>query len=240
MHAHTVVLSVVIPFFNEKTTLQDCVQSVLAIEDRRSDLNVEIILVDDGSSDGSHRVALQLQKNHEQVSLICLPTNLGKGAAVRRGLCAANGHLIAIQDADLEYKPNDLLKLIEPLIEDQADVVFGSRFQNWSLRGKRTRQVIHFAGNRFLTALSNFKTGLKLTDMETCYKVFQKKVIDEILPQMKENRFAIEPEMTALISKIGYRVTELPVSYNGRGYREGKKIGFVDGLSAIYCILVKH
>lgn len=229
-------LSVIIPFFNEAPTLESCVDSVLSIAD--DTLQIDLHLIDDGSTDGSAQIAQAVCRNHSNARLTRLPENQGKGAAVRMGLADARGDFVAIQDADLEYDPQDLIPLLEPLRRGDADVVYGSRFMGRTLRSMPWRQAVHCLGNRSLTWLSNRVTGLSLTDMETCYKVFRVDALDRFT--LDENRFAIEPQITAQVAKLRLRITELPISYQGRGYGEGKKIGLRDAIRAVYCILVKR
>ncbi|MBN2242292.1 MAG: glycosyltransferase [Acidobacteria bacterium] len=224
-------LSVVIPCYNEERTLRECVEAVLGIQDEN--LGVDIVIVDDCSTDRSHAVALELEGEYPQVRAVRHSRNRGKGAALRTGFGRATGDFVAVQDADLEYDPEDLKKMLAPLIQGRADVVIGSRFLSTGMH--RVLYFWHYVGNRFLTFLSNVFSDLNLTDMETCYKVFRRDVLDKI--QIRENRFGFEPEIIAKIAHLRVRIFETGVSYYGRTYREGKKIGFRDGLRALYCIL---
>lgn len=223
-------LSIVIPCYNEDKTLNECVNRVLEIANEN--LSLEIIIVDDCSNDSSYLIAKDLERNHPEVKVLRHEKNSGKGAALRSGFKAAIGDYVAVQDADLEYDPNDLKRLIVPLLEDKADVVLGSRFL--STEAHRVLYFWHYLGNRFLTFLSNMFTDLNLTDMETCYKVFRRNVIQSI--DIKENRFGFEPEIVAKIAQMRLRIYEMGISYYGRTYAEGKKIGVKDGFRALYCI----
>ena len=225
-------LSILIPCFNEADTLENIVKRVQEADS--SGLTKEIIIVDDGSADGSVPLAKRLAESDGRVRVFCHEKNLGKGAAVRTGIKNAQGELILIQDADLEYNPGEYPKLLAPLLNSQADVVYGSRFKG----GDSSRVLFfwHSIGNKILTLLSNMMTDLNLTDMETCYKVFRSEILKRII--LKENRFGFEPEVTAKISRISPkpRIYEVGISYMGRTYQEGKKIGWKDGLKALYCI----
>ena len=224
-------LSIVIPCYNEAKTLATCVERVLAIADEN--LSIQIIIVDDYSTDDSLNIANKLKEIHPEISVLHHDINQGKGAALRTGFQHASGDYVAVQDADLEYDPNDFKKLLKPLIDGNADVVLGSRFLSGDAH--RVLYFWHSLGNRFLTLLSNIFTDLNLTDMETCYKVFRRDVIQGI--EIKENRFGFEPEIVAKIAHLRLRIYEMGISYHGRSYEEGKKIGARDGLRAIYCIL---
>jgi dolichol-phosphate mannosyltransferase len=226
-----VTLSVVIPCYNEEKTLDACIEKVLAIAD--DGLDVELIVVDDCSKDGSLAVARHISDRVPRMVVLHHETNMGKGAALRTGIARATGHFVAIQDADLEYDPMDLKKLLVPLRNGDADVVLGSRFLSTGYH--RVLYFWHSVGNRFLTLLSNMLTDLNLTDMETCYKVFRRDVIQKI--QIEENRFGFEPEVVAKIAGSRLRIYEMGISYRGRTYAEGKKIGARDGFRALYCIL---
>ena len=226
-----VKLSIVIPCFNEEQTLAPCVKRVLGIQD--PSLSLEVILVDDCSHDRSRTIAESLAREHDEIRVIHHSRNQGKGAALRSGFREATGDYVAVQDADLEYDPMDLRDLLEPLRHGKADVVFGSRFL-----GGRPHRVLyfwHYLGNMFLTFLSNMFTDLNLTDMETCYKVFRREIIQGI--EIQENRFGFEPEIVAKVAQQHLRVYEMGISYSGRTYEEGKKIGWRDGVRALYCIV---
>lgn len=224
-------LSVVIPCYNEEATLATCVDRVRAIAD--DDLSLEIIIVNDASTDNSLSIAKDLERRHHpEIVVASHDVNRGKGAALRTGFQKATGDYVAVQDADLEYDPMDLKRLLVPLINNQADVVMGSRFL--SAGAHRVLYFWHSLGNRFLTLLSNMFTDLNLTDMETCYKVFRREIIQGI--SLKENRFGFEPEIVAKVAQMRVRIFEIGISYAGRTYEEGKKIGVKDGIRALYCI----
>ncbi len=224
-------LSVIIPCFNEEKTVSRCVERLRQISDEQ--VSLEIFIVDDGSTDNSLVIAQELARQHPEVSVISLDINQGKGAALRAGFQVATGDFVAVQDADLEYDPRDLRKLLEPLVDGDADVVLGSRFA--SVGAHRVLYFWHYLGNRLLTFISNMFTDLNLTDMETCYKVFTREVIKNI--KIEENRFGFEPEIVAKIAHQRLRIYEKGISYSGRTYEEGKKIGFKDGLRSLYCIV---
>ena len=221
-------LSVVMPVYNEQATLREVVSRVLAVP-----LEVELICVDDGSQDGSREILAELQIDHPQIRVMLQPKNMGKGAALRCGIQEATGDFIIIQDADLEYDPSDYPALLGPLIEDKADVVYGSRFL-----GSGPHRVLYFwhsVGNSILTLISNALTNMNMTDMETCYKVFRREILQSI--PIEEDRFGFEPEITVKISKRRLRVYEVGIGYWGRTYEEGKKIGWRDGFRALWCLL---
>lgn len=220
-------LSVIVPCFNEVSTVEDLLNEV-----KKSEINdIEIIVVDDFSTDGTRDILSKI--NDKDIKILYHDSNKGKGAALRTGFKNATGDICIVQDADLEYDPKEFPILIEPIVKNKADVVFGSRFQ--SGRPHRVVYFWHRIGNGFLTLLSNFFTDLNLSDMETCYKAFRTEIIKSI--EIKENRFGFEPEITAKISKMDLRIYEVGISYYGRTYAEGKKIGWKDGVRAIYCIL---
>ncbi len=223
-------LSVVIPCFNEAQTLAACVGRVLAIQD--TTLSLEVIVVDDGSTDRSTAIAEDLAHQYPEVRLLRHRKNQGKGAALRTGFHEATGDFVAVQDADLEYEPMELKELLGPLRSGRADVVFGSRFLGASPH--RVLYFWHYLGNLFLTFLSNMFTDLNLSDMETCYKVFRREVIQSI--EIREDRFGFEPEVTAKVAQQRLRIYEMGISYTGRTYAEGKKIAWRDGVRALYCI----
>jgi glycosyltransferase involved in cell wall biosynthesis len=220
-------LSVVMPVYNEQATLRRVAERVLSVG-----LDIELLCVDDGSRDGSREILADLAKQWPQVRVFLQPHNMGKGAALRRGIHEATGDYVIIQDADLEYDPHEYPRLLEPLENGQADVVYGSRFL-----GGGPHRVLYFwhsVGNWLLTLLSNMITNLNMTDMETCYKVFRREVIQSI--PLEEDRFGFEPEITVKIAKRHLRVYEVGISYWGRTYAEGKKIGWKDGFRALWCL----
>jgi glycosyltransferase involved in cell wall biosynthesis len=236
-----VKLSIVIPVYNEAPTLRESIQRVIAV-----DLDKELIVVDDGSTDGSRELVAELgekglaawlprpeqMRGRNEVRAHLQPRNMGKGAALRTGFSLATGDIVVIQDADLEYDPRDLVQLIQPIRDGIADVTFGSRFIGTP---RRALYFWHSALNRGLTLASNMLNDINITDMETCYKAFRREIIQSV--DIEENRFGIEPELTAKVAKMRVRIYEVPISYHGRTYAEGKKIGWKDGVRAMYCIV---
>lgn len=220
-------LSVIIPVYNEKNTVKKIIRQVLDVE---LEMEKEIILIDDGSTDGTREILENLEYPNVKVKL--LEKNQGKGAALRTGFSLATGDFVIIQDADLEYDPREYPILLTPLLDGRADAVYGSRF----LGGPhRVLFFWHYIGNKMLTTLSNILSNLNLTDMETCYKVFRKETLDKLT--LKSKRFGIEPEITIKLAKQKCRIYEVPISYSGRDYTEGKKIGWKDGVAAIYHLI---
>lgn len=231
------VLSVVIPVYNEKRTIRDILARVRAVPVRK-----EIVIVEDCSRDGTIEILKEIEIEaaawNDPLNRLAVhyhPRNRGKGAAVRTGFAKAKGDAVIIQDADLEYDPQEIPRLLQPIVEGEADAVFGSRFL-----GDQPHRVLyfwHYLANKVLTTLSNCFTNLNLTDMETCYKLFKKSVLDDIGPKLRQDRFGIEPELTARVARRRYRVFEMSISYHGRTYEEGKKIGLKDGFQALWCIV---
>ena len=225
------ILSIIIPVYNEKDTILAVLKRIGAID---IGLDKQIIIIDDGSTDGSQEILDNVSRKYK---VILKKQNEGKGAAVKEGLLASTGDYVLIQDADLEYNPADYSALLSPLLEDLADVVYGSRFV-----GGQPHRVLyfwHYVGNKFITTLSNMFTNLNLTDMETGYKAFNRSVVDAIKNKVCAKRFGIEPEITALVANLNFRIYEVGISYQGRSYEQGKKITARDGFAAIYYIL-KH
>lgn len=220
-------LSVVIPVYNEIATLEELVRRVQAV-----DIDKELVLVDDGSTDGTRELLGRLQKQYDNVRIHLHEANQGKGAALRTGFKHCKGDIVIVQDADLEYDPAEYPRLIKPILDGRADVVYGSRFVGGDEH--RVLYFWHMVGNRFLTLLSNMMTNLNLTDMETCYKVFRREVIQDIT--IEEDRFGFEPEITAKMARKRVAIYEIGISYSGRTYDEGKKIGWRDGVRALWCI----
>ena len=221
-------LSVIIPVYNEAATLAILVDAVLEV-----DVDKEIVLVEDGSSDESAAIVAELAAAHSEITGLYHGRNRGKGAAIRTGVRHATGDLVIIQDADLEYSPEEYPRLMAPILDGRADVVYGSRFT-----GGESRAVIrfrHYLGNKVLTFLSNIATNLWLSDMETCYKVFRREIIQSI--PIEENRFGFEPEITAKLARRDVRIWEIGITYRGRAFHEGKKIGWRDGVRALWCIV---
>ena len=231
--------SLIIPVYNETNTLPELLRRVVEV-----DFPKQLILVDDCSTDGSREWLRRLEveglkllanakpKNRNELKVLFQPVNQGKGAALRRGFAEFDGDILMVQDADLEYDPVDILKVLEPILHGDADVVYGSRFTGTP---RRVLYYWHTVGNKFLTTLSNMATGLNLTDMETCYKAMKREVVKDV--RIEEDRFGFEPEITAKIARTGCRVYEVPISYHGRTYEEGKKIGWKDGVRALYAIV---
>jgi glycosyltransferase involved in cell wall biosynthesis len=218
-------LSVVIPVYNEEDTIRQILSRVLAQR-----LPMEVIIVDDCSVDMTRDVLRQLE-SLPQLKIVYKPRNEGKGAALRTGFEHATGDIVVVQDADLEYDPRDIAALLVPILKDEADVVYGSRYL---ARGAKNSSLLHRVGNGLLTAASNWVTGLRLTDMETCYKVFRREILEDFA--VTQNRFGFEPEVTAKLARAGYRMIERPITYNARDFDEGKKIGLRDAFNALWCI----
>lgn len=222
-------LSVIVPVYNEKDTVREIIRRISAVR-----IPKEIIVVDDGSTDGTTEVLAEMDGD-EDLHILRHQQNRGKGAALRTAFAQATGEIILIQDADLEYDPAQYARLIQPIVEGVADVVYGSRFV--PAGPHRVLYFWHWVANRLLSTMSNMFTDLNLTDVETCYKVFRREVIDAIAPTLKQNRFGIDPELTAKVARRGYRIYELGISYFGRTYQEGKKIGLRDAVTVFWCIL---
>jgi glycosyltransferase involved in cell wall biosynthesis len=221
-------LSVIIPVYNERSTIELLLKRVEAAPYEK-----EIILVDDASTDGTREILERLARDQrDQVRLLLHAQNRGKGAAIRTAIEQVTGDIVIIQDADLEYDPQDYPRLLEPILDGHADVVFGNRFHGGP---HRVLYFWHYLGNRFLTNLCNMVTNLNLGDMEVGYKVFRTEVLQRL--RLKSDRFGIEPELTVKVAKLGYRVYEVPIAYHGRTYAEGKKIGWKDGVAALYYII---
>ena len=221
-------ISVVMPVYNEEQTLEEMISVVLA-----QPAVLELVAVDDCSSDLSWELLQKLAEGDNRLTVARHEVNRGKGAALRTGFEKARGSIVIIQDADLEYDPNEYPVLLRPILSGRADVVFGSRFAGYGEH--RVLYFWHYVGNRFLTLLSNMFTNLNLTDMETCYKVFRREVLEKV--KVREERFGFEPEITAKVARHGCRIYEVPISYYGRTYEEGKKINWKDGFRALWCIL---
>ncbi|MFC1478152.1 glycosyltransferase family 2 protein [Candidatus Margulisiibacteriota bacterium] len=223
-------ISIIIPVYNEEKTIETVIDKVFSA--KVFNLEKEIIVIDDYSSDNSRQVLEKIQGKYNLI-INKHEKNMGKGAALRTGFSCASGDIVLVQDADLEYSPDEYEKVIGPFFKHQADVVYGSRFSGGEAH--RVLYFWHYIGNKFLTLLSNMFTNLNLTDMETCYKAFKKDIIDNV--KIQQNRFGFEPEITAKISRIkDIKIFEVGISYSGRSYAEGKKIGWKDGINAIYCI----
>lgn len=220
-------LSVVMPVYNEAATIEPAIAAVLAQRPVQ-----ELIVVDDGSRDGTRDILARLAKDAPRLRLFIQENNQGKGAALRKGFAQATAPYVIVQDADMEYDPGEYHLLLSPLLSGRADVVFGSRFKGAT--AQRVLYYWHSVGNKFLTFLSNMATNLNLTDLETCYKVFRREIIQGI--RLEEDRFGFEPEVTAKVAKLNVSIYEVPISYYGRTYAEGKKIGWKDGVRAIWCI----
>lgn len=220
-------LSVVMPVFNEAATVADVIKTVLAQRPVQ-----QLVIVDDASTDGTWEKLQAIAKSDTRIALAQHPLNEGKGAALRTGFAQAKSPIVIVQDADLEYDPSEYHRLLVPILSGKADVVFGSRFT-----GSDAHRVLyywHSVGNKVLTTLSNMATGVNLTDMEVCYKTFRREIIQKI--KIEENRFGFEPEITAKVARLKVRIYEVAISYNGRTYAEGKKIGWRDGIHALWCI----
>ncbi|MBE0568945.1 MAG: glycosyltransferase family 2 protein [Deltaproteobacteria bacterium] len=225
-------LSVVIPVYNEKETLREIHKRVLE-QPLPGDLRKEIVYVDDFSTDGTREILKEIQNGQDGIRVLFHDRNRGKGAALRTGIAQTTGDFVLIQDADLEYDPAEYPKLLAPLLNGKADVVYGSRFAGGE--SKRVLYYWHSVGNKFLTTLSNMFTNINLTDMETCYKVFRGEILRKI--RIEEDRFGFEPEITSKVARLKSRIFEVGIGYSGRTYAEGKKIDWKDGVRAVWCIL---
>jgi len=226
-------LSLIIPCYNEENTIENCIEKVRKINENQN-FALELVVVNDCSTDKSAEKLSEISKKYPEIKIFTHEKNRGKGAALRTGLMAATGDYIGIQDADDEYNPLEYLEMLKPLLENKADVVYGSRYLK-----PDTRRVLYFWHtwmNKSLTMVSNMFTNLDITDMETCYKLFRKETIKQIVPLLKEDRFGFEPEVTTKVSQGAYRVYETAISYSPRSYEEGKKIGWKDGVWALYCL----
>ena len=224
------ILSIIIPVYNEENTILKLLALVEKVE--LQGIKKEIIIIDDYSTDGTRKI---LEKLTDKYKILFKEKNGGKGSALRLGFLLSTGDFTIVQDADLEYDPEEYINLLQPLISNKADVVYGSRFM--SNKPHRVLYFWHYLGNRFLTIFSNIFTNLNLSDMETCYKVFNRLALDKIKDKLTANRFGIEPEITALVARNDLRIYEIGISYHGRTYQEGKKIGWKDGFSAIWSII---
>ncbi|MCL2327500.1 MAG: glycosyltransferase family 2 protein [Bacteroidetes bacterium] len=228
------VLSLIIPCYNEENTIEICVERTLQIHKNQC-FALELIIIDDASTDKSFEKINALAEKYTEIKILKHSKNKGKGASLRSGFGAATGDYIGIQDADEEYNPLEYVTLVKTMISENADVVYGSRYLQ-----RNSQQVfpfVHTLANKSLTTLSNIITRLRLTDMETCYKLFRKEVIHTIAPTLKENRFGFEPEVTIKIAQNGYKIHECAISYNPRTRKEGKKIGWKDGVRTLYCLV---
>ena len=227
------ILSLVVPCYNEAQTIEKCIKRIFSVTQEKN-ISIEVIIVDDASKDNSYQILEKIASQHKEIKIFKHEKNKGKGAALRTGFIHATGNFVGIQDADMEYDPKDYIAMMEPLIDGRADVVYGSRFL--CSEACKKFNFWHVFINKTLTRLSNLFTKLAITDMETCYKLFCRDIIQKITSQLKEDRFGFEPEVTARIAHGQYRIYECAISYYPRTYKEGKKIGWKDGLRALYCI----
>ncbi len=228
MNTQNQTLSIIIPVYNEEATLKTLYQRVVSVN---FPLNIEIIMVDDCSKDRSRDIIAELATEDSRIKKVFKPSNGGKGSALHEGIKEATGDYVVIQDADTEYDPQDILTLLPKMMSEEADIVYGSRF---SPMRTQVFRYYHYLGNRVLTTFSNFLTNIRLTDMETCYKMFRREIIQNI--KLESMRYGFEPEVTAKVAKLNVRIYEFPISYNQRSYEEGKKIGIKDGFEALWCI----